>query len=43
MFITVLFPFIFAECSEADEGTVALHDQTGMTLVTASALIKTLH
>lgn len=40
MFITVLFPFIFAECSEADEGTAALHDKTGMVLVTAPSLIK---
>jgi hypothetical protein len=36
MFITVWFPFIFAECSEVNEGTAALHDQTGMALVTTS-------
>lgn len=36
MFITVLFPFISTECSEANEGTATLHDQTGMVLVTTS-------
>lgn len=36
MFITVLFPFISAECSEVNEGTAALHDQTGMALVATS-------
>lgn len=40
MFIIVLFPFISAECSEADEGAAALHDQTGMPLLTAPSLIK---
>lgn len=34
MFITALFPFISAERSEVNEGTAALHDQTGMAMVT---------
>lgn len=40
VFITVLFPFISAERSEADEGPAALHDQTGMALLTAPFLVK---
>lgn len=40
MFITVLFPFISAECSEADEGTAAVHDPTGMASVPAPSGIE---
>lgn len=36
LFLTALFPFLSAECSEADEGTAALHDQTGMEWATTA-------